>query len=319
METTSTPKNFFLQIGIIITLYASIVSFLTFLFNLIDKTFPVNSGGFSYYAYDGYGSAIRFAISTLIVTFPLFIWLSRLYRRSVVTEPGLKESKIRKWLLYFTLFLAGLTIAIDLIVLINSFLRGSDITTAFLLKVLVVLVVAAKVFYFYLKDIKGYWEANPAKAKQVAWVLSAVVLVAVVGGFFAIGSPVNQQKLSRDNERVSALQDIQWQIVNFYQSKGRLPAALSDLTDPISGYIVPIDPATGVSYTYTPGTTLDFKLCALFETVSSSQEEMSQAKRAIGASPVDLYMTNWSHEIGEKCFDRNIDPERYPVNPKPVR
>lgn len=319
METTSTPKNFFLQIGIIVTLYASIVSFLTFLFNLIDKSFPVSSGGFSYYVYDGYGSAMRFAISTLIVTFPLFIWLSRVYRKSVISDPSLKESKIRKWLLYFTLFLAGLTIAIDLIVLINSFLRGSDITTAFLLKVLVVLVVAIKVFYFYLKDIKGYWEANLAKTKHVAWVLSAVVLVVVVGGFFAIGSPANQQKIARDNERVSALQDIQWQIVSFYQSKGRLPAALSDLTDPISGYIVPIDPSTGDSYVYAPGTNLSFKLCGVFETVSSSQDEMSQAKRAMGAYPADMYLTNWSHEVGEKCFDRTIDPERYPINPKPVR
>lgn len=321
METTSTPKNFFLQIGIIVTLYASIISFLTFLFNLIDKTFPVTSGGFSYYSYDAYGSAMRFAISTLIVMFPLFIWLSRVYRKSVATDPNLKDSKIRKWLLYFTLFLAGLTIAIDLIVLINSFLRGSDITTAFLLKVLVVLVVAAKVFYFYLKDIKGYWEANPAKAKQVAWALSVVVLVAVVGGFFAIGSPTNQQKLGRDSERVSALQDIQWQIVNFYQSKGRLPAALSDLTDPISGYIVPVDPSTGAAYTYSLSDKgpLTFQICAEFETVSSSQTELSQMKGGMMAYPSDVYTANWSHEIGEKCFDRTIDPDKYPVNPKPVR
>lgn len=319
METTSAPKNFFLQVGIIVSLYASIISFLTFLFNLIDRTFPVNAVGSPYYVYEGYGSAMRFAISTLIVTFPLFIWLSRIYRKSVVADQSLKESKIRKWLLYFTLFLAGLTIAIDLIVLINSFLQGEDITTAFILKILSVLLVALAVFHFYLKDIKGYWEANPAKATQVAWILSAVVLIVVVGGLFIIGTPTNLQKISRDMDRVSALQDIQWQIVSFYQSKGRLPNTLSELTDPISGYVVPVDPSNGASFVFVPGANFAFKLCAVFETVSNAKEDPSQFKEGMTAYLSDVYMANWTHQVGETCFDRTIDPERYPVAPKPVR
>ncbi len=311
METTSTPKNFFLQAGIIVSLYASIISFLTFLFNLIDKTFPVNSGGFSYYAYDGYGGAMRFAISTLIVMFPLFIFLSRIYRKQVAKEPQLKGSRIRKWLLYFTLFLAGLTIAIDLIVLINSFLQGSDITTAFLLKVLVVLIVATKVFYFYLKDIQGYWEANQNKARIAAWVTSAVVVIAVLGGFFAIGSPASQQKLNRDAMRISDLQSIQWQLVQYYQFKRTLPAALTDLDNPISSYITPVDPKTAEAYTYAKKAPLTFSLCATFETESG--DDFKSPRPYSYAYPEDIMGANWKHGIGETCFDRTIDPDLYPI------
>ncbi len=318
METTSTPKNFFLQAGIIVSLYASIVSFLTFLFNLIDKTFPAMDGGYSYFGYDAYGSGMRFAISTLIVMFPLFVYLSRLYRKIAASDSSIRESKIRKWLIYLTLFLAGLTIAIDLITLINSFLQGTDITAAFLLKVLVVLIVALKVFYFYLQDIKGYWETNPGKAKYVAWAVSTIVVIAVIGGFFAIGSPASQQKLSRDQSRISDLQNIQWQIVQYYQFKNTIPDTLADLIDPISGYVAPVDPVTKIVYAYTKKSDLAFTLCTVFET-ESNVDGVPPVRGMSYAYPENVMNENWRHEAGETCFERTIDPELYPQVPKQVR
>lgn len=309
METTSTPKNFFLQAGIIVTLYASIISFLTFLFNFINKAFPVET---TYYYSDGYSSGMRFAISTLIVMFPLFIFLSRHYRKLVVAEPALKESKLRKWLLYFTLFLAGITIAVDLIVLINSFLQGEDITTAFLLKVLSVFVVAAAVFGFYLKDIKGYWETHEKQAKYVAYTLVAVVLIAVVAGFLVIGSPAEQQKVNRDSIRTSDLQSIQWQVVQYYQQKGVLPQTLEQVNDPISNYTTPVDPETKEAYKYTKKADLTFTLCATFET-KGTEADMGTGKEYSMTYPADISGSNWTHDVGETCFDRTIDPERYPV------
>jgi len=308
METTSTPKNFFLQAGIIVTLYASIISFLTFLFNFINQAFPVES---MYYYADGYSSGMRFAISTLIVMFPLYIYLSRLYRKLVVVEPQLKESKLRKWLLYFTLFIAGITIAVDLIVLINSFLQGSDITTAFILKVLSVFVVAAAVFGFYLKDIKGYWDTHAKQAKYIAYGVVAVVLISVVSGFFVIGSPAEQQKVNRDSIRTSDLQSIQWQIVSYYQQKGVLPATLEEVNDPISSYMTPVDPDTGEAYVYTKNGDLTFTLCATFETVGNGNN--AYPKEYSMTYPADIGGSNWTHEEGETCFNRTIDPERYPV------
>lgn len=312
-SNTSGAKNFFLQIGIIAALYISTISFLSFIFSLINTAFPQGS---SYrYSYDGYSDQMRFAISALIVVFPLYIWLSRIYRKSVEGNPS-AENKIRKWLLYLTLFLTGITIVTDLVILINSFLGGEEITTGFLLKVLSVLVVSLAIFYFYLKDIKGYWDSNQKQVKNIAYIVSALVLISIVGGFFYIGSPAEQRKRNQDVQRVNDLTSIQWQVVNYYQSKAKLPATLEDLNDPISGFIVPPGPG-GEVYEYKVKAPLVFEICATFETESTAKDELNSMKTTQGMYPENIYNANWSHKAERTCFERPIDPEKYPVFEKP--
>ncbi|HYC34664.1 MAG TPA: DUF5671 domain-containing protein [Candidatus Paceibacterota bacterium] len=305
----NTPKNFFLQFGIIVSLYASVVSFLTFVFELIDHLLPQASTNYYYYDYMYLNDGIRYSISVLIVMFPLFIWLSRYYRKTLASTPELSESKLRKWLLYFTLFLAGLAIAIDVIVLINTFLRGEVLALSFVLKVLSVLIVAIGIFYFYLKDIKGHWEENPKKVKSIASVVSAAVLVSVIGGIIIIGSPSHQRDIRNDNTRVQNLETIQYEVVEYYQEKGKLPAKLSDVIDSIRGNNIPKDPETKADYTYEVTGPLTFKLCAAFKTDTEVQKQKTDASRAYLPYPNE----HWDHPVGEKCFDRKIDTDRYPI------
>jgi len=320
-STTSGAKNFFLQTGIMVALYISTISFLTFIFNLINTAFPSGANGYGYNYTDGYSSSMRFSISALIVFFPIFIWLSRIYRKNGGVGGMPAENKIRKWLLYLTLFLTGLAMAIDLVILINNFLSGSDITTSFILKVLAVFIVSAKIFYFYLKDIQGYWDANQEKAKIVAYAVSGVLALFVIGGFFYIGSPSNQRKVNSDAQRINDLSSIQYEVVNFYQQKGVLPQNLDELKDPISGNFIPNDPKTSATYDYSVKAPLTFELCATFETESG----VSPQNNALSA-PKSLYYKgqtdNWNHAIGKTCFERPIDPLRYPVysktNPSPA-
>ena len=77
-----------------------------------------------------------------------------------------------------------------------------------------------------------------------------------------------------DQQKVSDLQGIQTQIVNYYEKKGVLPNSLSDLNDPISGYSAPTDPQTKDSYEYNlkDQTNLSFELCATFN--SQAQKEV---------------------------------------------
>ena len=301
-----TPKNFFLQIGIIATLYASIISFLSFLFSLINNVFPNPEA----YYYDITNSSMRYSISVLIVVFPIFLFLSRLHRRTIEVNVELKHSKLRKWLLYLTLFLAGVAVAVDVIVLINTFLGGEDLPTSFILKVLSVFVVAGSVFFFYLKDIKGAWDLNPKGAKIAAIVTTVVVLVAVVGGIVTIGSPSKQRDLISDQNKVNDLSGVQYQIIEYYQDKGTLPKTLKEVVDPLRGNVLPKNIDTGGDYVYEVTGPLSFKLCADFKTVSKVENPQT-VKESIAYYPMQEN-EHWAHQIGTTCFDRTIDPERFP-------
>ncbi|MDB5204466.1 MAG: hypothetical protein JWP09_494 [Candidatus Taylorbacteria bacterium] len=299
MQNSQAPKNFFIQIGIFASLYISAISFLVFLFSVINHAFPQV---LDYYPDT---SAIRFSISTLIVVFPLFIWLGRVYRKFVVANPEYKESKLRKWITYFTLTLTGATIAGDVIVLINSFLAGADFTAGFLLKVLSVFVVTGGIFIYCLKDLKGYFDEDPKRSKIWAIAVSVIVLLSIIIGFVMIGSPKHQRDVNYDAERVSDLSNLQYQVVNYYQQKGSLPVVLSDMVDPLSGNVIPLDPETFKGYEYKTTGKLSFEVCANFKTLSDN----SKTAAVYGMTGDE----SWQHGAERTCFARNIDPQKYPL------
>jgi hypothetical protein len=191
------------------------------------------------------------------------------------------------------------------------FLDGQELTTGFLLKVLALLIIAGAIFIYYLRDIKA--QISPGERKGWRIFAGALVLLSIVFGFAVIGSPADQRARRYDSERVSDLQNIQWQIVNFWQQKEAIPESLVELEDPISGFSVPRDPKTGELYEYTKTGNLSFELCAVFDReVQTSNVILAQNSRAFPDS-IGKGNESWQHEAGRTCFDRTIDPELYPV------
>jgi hypothetical protein len=180
---------------------------------------------------------MRGFLASLIVIFPLYIFLTRLLNQDVRRNPEKKDLKVRKWLIYLTLFVAGVTIVIDLIALLNAFL-GGELTTRFLLKALVVLLVIGGLFSYYVADLRGKWERDEKTSKTIGALVSVLVLVSIVSGFFIIGSPMDARLQRFDQQKVSDLQTIQWQILDHYQRTESLPQSLDDLHDPLSGNVV---------------------------------------------------------------------------------
>jgi hypothetical protein len=140
--------------------------------------------------------------------------------------------------------------------------------------------------------------------KILAIVVSVVVLAAVVTAFVVIGSPAHQRQLKLDSQRVSDLQSIQNQILNYWQQKESLPNNLAALNDSISGFKAPVDPQTNTPYEYVVQTTLNFQLCANFSLPSEANDPRTNPMPYLGSE-------NWSHGSGRVCFDRTIDPELY--------
>lgn len=298
------PRDVFLHLLAMVTLYWSAISFITLCHQSLNYLLPDVLD----YGYMGVTGSMRFAVSSLIIVFPIFILVSWFLNRIYAKESQVRESKIRKWLIYLTLFVASLVIIGDLIFVINTFLNG-EITARFILKALSIVVVAGVIFGYYLDDVR---RAMPSgHAKYFAWGTCAAVLVAVIGSFFIIGSPMSAGAGRVDQQRVNDLQGIQWQIVNYYQRKQVLPNTLADLNDPISGYAAPIDPETKEPYEYNikDAAKLSFELCADFKTEAKAGNSKTMP---VPAGYYDAYSQNFDHTAGHVCFARTIDPQLYP-------
>lgn len=329
MNTKTTPKDFFLHLGATVALYVAAGSLINLWFTVINYYFPDALAGYFY------GNAVAWPISMLIVLVPLLYVLEWLINRDIARMPEKADLWMRKWRVYLTLFLTVVLIGGDLITLINTYLNG-EISARLVWKVVVVLVIASAIGKYYFFNLYRNFKWSMFVRRFMPWWGIALVLAAIVIGFIAVGSPAQQRALRFDSQRVNDLQNIQWQVINYWQTKEKLPTTLSDLNDTLSGFVVPTDPDTKSAYEYSTkavsGTQtisggLSFELCATFSRESQDTKgrgvyggstypiayDMSYPSPAGGLSDV------WNHAAGRTCFDRTIDPDKYPIIPRPVK
>lgn len=152
-------RDAFLSLVLFSTLYMSAINFGGLVFDLINRAFPdpvLDAPG----GYRASGEGMRWAISTLIVSFPVFLYVSRVTRREVARDPRKRDSAVRRWLTYLTLFVAASVVIGDLIVLVYSALSG-ELTVRFVLKVATAGLIAGAIFGHYLRDLRAA-EREPA-------------------------------------------------------------------------------------------------------------------------------------------------------------
>lgn len=338
METNKPKLNigfFFLCLGLLITLITSVVSFLNLVFNTLDKRFPDVLNATYQYGYSTYEyESIRMALATLIIFFPVFLVISYFWRKFLKGAMGHFDEIIKKWVVYIILFLSAIVTMVDLVALIRYFISG-EITTRFILKVLITLVVAVLVggYYILLLREKPYLDKL---SKIFAGIGLLLVILAVVYSFSIMGSPFKQRMLRLDDRRIGDLQGIQYQVINYWQQKEKLPEKLSDLSNPLSGYSLPVDPEfeKGSIYEYSvkDKQKLIFELCATFALpipkgwreysggvvapMYYGEKDIANTSYPYGGGGVN---ESWDHQAGRTCFERTIDKDIYPPFPKPVR
>jgi type III secretory pathway component EscU len=100
------------------------------------------------------------------------------------------------------------------VTVINNLLSGGT-TIQFILKALSVLFVAVIIFGYYLDDVRRETPTN--LAKYFAWISGIVILAVIIGAFFIVGSPNTARLIQFDQQRVSDLQNIQSNIINYWQ------------------------------------------------------------------------------------------------------
>ena len=146
-------REAFLYLVLYLTLYISSFSLGTLFFQFINRWLPDPIQGRYSFEYQGSIEVIRSATAALIITFPIFLFVSWLIQRTLDRHPEKRGSKIRKWLTYITLFIAAGFVIGDLISLVHNVLSG-ELTVRFLLKILTVLVIAGTIFGYYLWDLR---------------------------------------------------------------------------------------------------------------------------------------------------------------------
>ncbi len=286
-------RDAFLHLLMFLSFFTTAISSVTLMFSYINKWFP--DAAFSDYYYDDNNSGIRWGLASLIVAFPLFLWISRILHKEMEQHVEKAGSAIRRWLTYFTLFVAAATLMGDVITLVFYLLNG-ELTLRFLLKVFVVLYVAGAGFYYFFRSMKlspatPEWKRHNMTFRLVAIV--SVVAVFVLGAFIT-GAPSSERARRIDENRVNDLRTIQQEIRSItLDQMGPTPVQKEALPSDLKAvqenavYTQPniADPETGLPYGYTVTSPTTFELCAVFETVREQ-----------------TYDIFWNHTVGEQCF-----------------
>lgn len=323
-----TPKFFFISLGVLITLITSVSSYLILLFEVLNKKFPDVLNATYVYGYNSYNfETLRASLATLIIFFPVFIFLSYLWNKESRRDLGHISVVIRKWMIYLILFVASLVIIIDLVTLVKYFVSG-EITIRFIYKVLGALIIACLINFYYVLKMKKV-NINNYETKQLSLIYGIVSILffifLIVWSFSIMGSPTKQRAWRLDEQRINTLQNIQSQVINYWQQKEKLPQNLVELSNPISGYSIPVDPEfeKGYSYEYKITDKLSFQLCATFsEDMPQGWQEnnynriMSITDKSGIPNSIEPYSfgvnNSWVHGVGHTCFKRTIDTDIYP-------
>lgn len=299
---TGGARDAFLHLLAFAAFYTAAVSLILLFFTYIDLVVP-DPAFDRPLALDTVKSGIRRAMASLIVAFPLFLWLTRFLVREMRAKPEKAAGGVRRWLTYLTLLLAATTLMCDLIVLVYHLLEG-ELSLRFLLKVLVIGAVAATAFVYYLLTLRASPESAGTSRLHpgFAALATAFVLGAVVWGAFHIGPPTTRRLQRLDERRVENLQAIQREIEAIVLGNSRLewpgerrivhalPRDLRELTRLARSQRPAIqDPETGEAYGYEVLAEDRYRLCADFHTRRDDRRE-----------PL------WNHPAGRHCFELSV-------------
>ena len=234
----------------------------------------------------------------------MIFWITtRAINRELANKRLELESLVRKWLTYLILFVSSVVILGVAMSLLYNFL-GGELTTKFVLKSVVVGAIAALVFGYYHYDINRVKFEVDQKIKMFRYLFIGTIVASVVAGGFFIDSPNKVRMMREDQERVSRLSTIRYQIEDYYRENETVPAALDEIRERLySGDIT--DPATSEPFRYEKTSDTAYTICATF--AFSNRDPNSPQPSYTWRDP------DWLHDAGEQCYERKITIEEPPT------
>lgn len=151
-------RDVFFHLLAFTALYAAVISLIYLTFTYIEFAFPDPVRRTSDYAIDSALSEIRVCLATLIVAYPVFLFVWWLLLREIRTSPDKAKSWVRRWLTILSIFVGAVTIGADVIVVVFYLVEG-DLTVRFLLKVLALFVVTGALLIYLALTLRSEAEA----------------------------------------------------------------------------------------------------------------------------------------------------------------
>lgn len=261
--------------------------------NWIADPLAQNSYGYVTYA----NSTLASSIASILVAFPIYLFVMRLIIRDARLDPEKLESGVRKWLTYIALLIAAAVMIGDLVTVLEFFLRG-EFTSRFLAEAATVIVISGAVLWYYLGELKR--PSSDARSSLdlrdfgAASGASLTIVIAVVLGFLSLGGPSNQRLVQADKKRVQNLVMLAYQVNNKWSSSNHILPSSMEWPQAKSLR----DPLTHELYEYHAKSGNEYELCATFDRDNRNDTTADQN-------------TFWNHPQGHSCFA--LDPAQPPT------
>jgi hypothetical protein len=206
----TSPRDFFLHLLSNVALYYCAGWLVSLLYDCINFGF----GTMGYYGGGWLPDSMRWAIASLVIVFPIYIWVTHRLNKDIDANPEKKNLHVRKWMMYLTLSLASIALVVDLVALIYQFLSG-EFALTFFLKVAAVALVSGLVFGYYYYELRRDSGKHAPARSLFRYGALVLVLASVIGGLVIAGSPTTARERQYDQQRLTDLQNIQWQLVSY--------------------------------------------------------------------------------------------------------
>jgi hypothetical protein len=294
------PREAFLYLLLFVSLYLVAYHTGAILFAMVERAWPDPAVDDS--LWHRTREWLRFSLASLIVAFPVYLLTARLTGRAVARDPEKRNSGVRRWLTYLTLFNAACVLIGDFIAVLLGLLKG-ELTARFLSKAAIVAAIAGWLFAHYLGGLRRDEEDAPRAAgpSWLARAAGAVVALVTVLGLVLAGSPAVARKQLLDQRRLRELQTISQAVNSHFAARSRLPESLGAMVRAGSRPELSLyDPVSRDMYGYQPVDSVSYELCATFDAADSLGPH--------GARPDDF----WRHGAGRACFRFTVDVPRRP-------
>lgn len=293
------PKYAFYYILSLVALIFVSVSSALIIFQIIDKSV---FDALAYYGSYSNQSALRFGISALLISAPIFFLCVNLINKGLKNGEIDKESPLRNWLTYFILAVSAVVILGSLVGIINAFLSG-EMTLKSILQIITVIIIASLVFSFYLYDIRRNKISKKDRIMKIFFFSSvSLVVIIFVSSWFFVESPRMARERKIDEKVLNNIHSLESYINSYYEKEKELPDDLlmvNNVTEVVNFDQFLVNPVNGERIEYKKIGEREFELCANFRTDSYESKRNEVYPVYIGDGS-KVYVKGWN------CFKGNL-------------
>jgi len=293
------PKYAFYYILSLAALIFVAISSALIIFQIIDKSV---FDALAYYGSYSNQSALRFGISALLISAPIFFLCVNLINKGLKKGEIDKDSPLRNWLTYFILAVSAVVILGSLVGIINAFLSG-EMTLKSILQLLTVILIAAIVFSYYLYDIRRDKILKKDKIMKIFFFSSVLLVIVVfVSSWFFVESPKVARERKIDEKVLNNIYSLENYINSYYEKEEKLPEDLlevNSVAEVINFNQFLVNPVSGEKIEYKKTGEREFELCANFRT-DSYESKRNEVYPIYAGDGSKVYVKGWN------CFKGNL-------------